>query len=86
MAASLASAAPQGDRRGGGSGVMRRSADGHPVSTLVGNAPTHPSKPEEIRAAPTPSVSGVTYQVVHVNSEYHDQTSDHDPQVVDVQP
>ena len=34
----------------------------------------------------SPSVGGVTYQVVHVNSEYHDQTSDHDPQVVDIAP
>jgi uncharacterized protein len=34
----------------------------------------------------TPSVSGVDYQVVHVNSEYHDQVSDHDPQVLDFTP
>ena len=34
----------------------------------------------------TPSVDGVKYQVVHVNSEYHDQVSDHDPQVVDITP
>jgi predicted extracellular nuclease len=31
-------------------------------------------------------VSGVKYQVVHVNSEYHNQVSDHDPQVVDFTP
>jgi uncharacterized protein len=34
----------------------------------------------------TPQVSGVTYQVVHVNSEYSAQVSDHDPQVVDITP
>jgi hypothetical protein len=27
-----------------------------------------------------------TYQVVHLNSEYANQVSDHDPQVVDVKP
>jgi predicted extracellular nuclease len=31
-------------------------------------------------------LTGVHYQVVHVNSEYHDQVSDHDPQVVDFTP
>jgi predicted extracellular nuclease len=31
-------------------------------------------------------VSGVRYQVVHVNAEFTDQTSDHDPQVVDITP
>jgi uncharacterized protein len=31
-------------------------------------------------------VAGVKYQVVHVNSEYHNQVSDHDPQVVDFTP
>jgi uncharacterized protein len=34
----------------------------------------------------TPKVRGVRYQVVHVNSEFHDQVSDHDPQVVDLTP
>ncbi len=34
----------------------------------------------------SPRISGVSYQVVHVNSEYHDQVSDHDPQVVDITP
>ena len=34
----------------------------------------------------TPTISGVQYQVVHVNAEYHDQVSDHDPQVVDFTP
>jgi hypothetical protein len=34
----------------------------------------------------SPGVSGVRYQVVHVNAEYHDQVSDHDPQVVDISP
>jgi predicted extracellular nuclease len=34
----------------------------------------------------TPRVRGVQYQVVHVNAEYSDQTSDHDPQVVDITP
>ena len=33
-----------------------------------------------------PRVRGVTYQVVHVNAEYHNQVSDHDPQVVDITP
>lgn len=32
------------------------------------------------------AVKGVKYQVVHVNAEYTDQTSDHDPQVVDITP
>ncbi len=27
-----------------------------------------------------------TYQVVHLNAEYHDQVSDHDPQVVQFRP
>jgi uncharacterized protein len=31
-------------------------------------------------------VSRFNYQVVHVNSEYSDQVSDHDPQVVDITP
>ena len=31
-------------------------------------------------------VRGIRYQVVHVNSEYANQTSDHDPQVVDITP
>jgi uncharacterized protein len=34
----------------------------------------------------TPGVGGIRYQVVHVNAEYHDQVSDHDPQVVDIKP
>jgi predicted extracellular nuclease len=34
----------------------------------------------------SPSIGGVDYQVVHVNAEYHDQVSDHDPQVVDFTP
>jgi len=34
----------------------------------------------------TKHLSKVNYQVVHVNSEYADQVSDHDPQVVDVTP
>lgn len=34
----------------------------------------------------TPAMRGVRYQVVHVNAEYSDQVSDHDPQVVDVTP
>jgi predicted extracellular nuclease len=31
-------------------------------------------------------VGGVQYQVVHINAEYADQVSDHDPQVVRVKP
>jgi hypothetical protein len=31
-------------------------------------------------------VGGVQYQVVHINAEYADQASDHDPQVVRLQP
>jgi hypothetical protein len=27
-----------------------------------------------------------TYQVVHVNAEFANQASDHDPQVVDIKP
>jgi hypothetical protein len=34
----------------------------------------------------SPHVKGLRYQVVHVNSEYAAQVSDHDPQVVDVTP
>jgi len=34
----------------------------------------------------TKAVGGVRYQVVHVNAEYADQVSDHDPQVVRIQP
>jgi hypothetical protein len=34
----------------------------------------------------TKGISNYTYQVVHVNAEYANQTSDHDPQVVDVTP
>ena len=34
----------------------------------------------------TSGVSGVEYEVVHINAEYTDQVSDHDPQVVRVQP
>jgi predicted extracellular nuclease len=34
----------------------------------------------------TPFVRGVRYQVVHVNAEYTDQTSDHDPQVLRMTP
>ncbi len=34
----------------------------------------------------TSQITGYNYQVVHVNSEYHDQVSDHDPQVVQFSP
>ena len=34
----------------------------------------------------TPFVRGVRYQVVHVNAEYTDQVSDHDPQVLRITP
>lgn len=34
----------------------------------------------------SPTINDVNYQVVHVNSEYHNQVSDHDPQVVDLTP
>ena len=34
----------------------------------------------------SPGVRKVHYQVVHVNAEYADQVSDHDPQVVDLTP
>jgi predicted extracellular nuclease len=34
----------------------------------------------------SPGVGGVQYQVVHINAEYADQASDHDPQVVRLQP
>jgi predicted extracellular nuclease len=34
----------------------------------------------------TPRVEGVEYQVVHLNAEYADQVSDHDPQVVRLRP
>jgi uncharacterized protein len=34
----------------------------------------------------TKAIKKFTYQVVHVNSEYANQVSDHDPQVVDVTP
>jgi predicted extracellular nuclease len=34
----------------------------------------------------SPGAGGVQYQVVHVNAEYADQASDHDPQIVRLQP
>ncbi|MFB9834837.1 lamin tail domain-containing protein [Actinoallomurus acaciae] len=34
----------------------------------------------------SPGVRGVRYQVVHINAEYTDQTSDHDPQVLRMTP
>jgi hypothetical protein len=34
----------------------------------------------------TSGISGYNYQVVHLNSEYANQVSDHHPQVVDVTP
>ncbi|GAB3988284.1 hypothetical protein GCM10029978_110270 [Actinoallomurus acanthiterrae] len=34
----------------------------------------------------TPRTHGVQYQVVHINAEYTNQTSDHDPQVVRLKP
>lgn len=34
----------------------------------------------------SPAVTSYDYQVVHINAEYANQTSDHDPQVVDVRP
>ena len=34
----------------------------------------------------SPGITSYDYQVVHVNAEYANQTSDHDPQVVDVRP
>ena len=34
----------------------------------------------------SPAITSFDYQVVHINAEYADQTSDHDPQVVDVKP
>jgi predicted extracellular nuclease len=34
----------------------------------------------------TKSIKKFTYQVVHINAEFANQTSDHDPQVVDIKP
>lgn len=34
----------------------------------------------------SPAIRDYDYQVVHVNAEYSDQVSDHDPQVVDIRP
>jgi hypothetical protein len=34
----------------------------------------------------SPRVSGVQYEVVHINAEYSDQASDHDPQVLRMRP
>jgi hypothetical protein len=34
----------------------------------------------------SPGIASYDYQVVHLNAEYANQTSDHDPQVVDVRP
>ncbi|HEX4081455.1 MAG TPA: endonuclease/exonuclease/phosphatase family protein, partial [Acidimicrobiales bacterium] len=34
----------------------------------------------------SPGITSYDYQVVHLNAEYANQTSDHDPQVVDVKP
>ena len=32
------------------------------------------------------SIRKFTYQAVHINAEFANQTSDHDPQVVDIKP
>ena len=34
----------------------------------------------------SPGITSYDYQVVHINAEYANQTSDHDPQVVDLKP
>lgn len=34
----------------------------------------------------SPAIASYDYQVVHINAEYANQTSDHDPQVVDLKP
>ena len=34
----------------------------------------------------TKGIGTFTYQVVHVNAEFANQVSDHDPQVVDIKP
>jgi predicted extracellular nuclease len=34
----------------------------------------------------SPAVAGVQYQVIHINAEYADQASDHDPQVLRLRP
>jgi endonuclease/exonuclease/phosphatase family metal-dependent hydrolase len=34
----------------------------------------------------TEGIGKFTYQVVHVNAEFANQVSDHDPQVVDIKP
>ena len=34
----------------------------------------------------SPGITSYDYQVVHINAEYANQTSDHDPQVVDIRP
>ena len=34
----------------------------------------------------SPAIEKYVYQVVHVNAEYYNQVSDHDPQVVDISP
>jgi hypothetical protein len=34
----------------------------------------------------TPRVAGVQYEVIHINAEYSDQASDHDPQVLRMRP
>jgi len=34
----------------------------------------------------TDGIGKFTYQVVHVNAEFANQASDHDPQVVDIKP
>jgi predicted extracellular nuclease len=41
---------------------------------------------DHILVTPFPFLRGVQYQVVHINAEYTDQTSDHDPQVVRLTP
>ncbi len=41
---------------------------------------------DHILATPAVTAAPFDYQVVHVNSEFHDQVSDHDPQVVDITP
>ena len=41
---------------------------------------------DHILVSKRPASRALRYQVVHVNAEYSDQASDHDPQVVDIAP
>ena len=80
---------------GGADGPARRTARGPSILTdLITTLPTDQQYTYVFNGVSqvldhilvTPGLGDVQYQVVHVNAEYPDQASDHDPQVVRVKP